>query len=523
MRNLPRFLFHGHSVLTFYSKTPYDHIEYDENGNLVRFLAQAGGELLMLTGLQVGGPGGALEQSIDDAIAAGGEWLDLTSDGAVTGEDIGVLGQMMQAQGGGGGCGPQDPTCQFQRVVEIAYDWRNQMVEHTDLDNLRTHRSHYDCFGRRVAKAVDPQGGGGVVTRCVYGGQAGWQVLAEYEGFQPGASQPAAATYVYGNYIDEPITMRRDFDLGGEDPVQEFYYHQDDLFNVVAITAGQEDTDVPGAGTFDAGEVVERYRYGDYGTPTIMEADGDPRGASVVLNPFMFTGREWDADTSLYYYRTRYLRPQWGRFTTRDTIGTWGDWINQGNALAYVGNEPITYRDPFGLATGEDTSSLRKSMHARCDAMKPCGSGKKACTKEKCKREADEIVDRYDKTVDKLRRSTSYQECSNVAQKTANDLTPAELDPDTGQSRQKRYSCWKIGLGIDDVGIYTHAYVLLGLVCEYSADGSYKLDPWSWKYFWTENPDYIRPRWSDNPGPPDESHPHNTPKAPFRSKPRCCR
>ena len=44
---------------------------------------------------------------------------------------------------------------------------------------------------------------------------------------------------------------------GGSD----FYYHTDDLYNVMALTDG-------------VGDVVERYEYSDYGQPTITDAEG---------------------------------------------------------------------------------------------------------------------------------------------------------------------------------------------------------------------------------------------------------
>ncbi len=110
---------------------------------------------------------------------------------------------------------------------------------------------------------------------------------------------------------------------GGND----YYYHTDDLFNVVALT----DKD---------GNVVETYDYDDYGNPTTT---------SSVGNPYLFNGRRYDEETSYYYYRTRYLDPQAGRFTTRDIIGIWGDPNNLGSGYTYVGNNPWTLVDPWGL------------------------------------------------------------------------------------------------------------------------------------------------------------------------------
>jgi RHS repeat-associated protein len=64
----------------------------------------------------------------------------------------------------------------------------------------------------------------------------------------------------------------------------------------------------------------------------------------------LFTGRRYDAETSWYHYRTRYLDPAAGRFTTRDTIGIWGDSREFGNAYVYVASSPASWMDSFGLA-----------------------------------------------------------------------------------------------------------------------------------------------------------------------------
>jgi len=57
-----------------------------------------------------------------------------------------------------------------------------------------------------------------------------------------------------------------------------------------------------------------------------------------------YIGREEDG-TGLYYYRARYYSPSLQRFISEDPIGLRGG-INQ---YAYVGNNPISLRDPLGL------------------------------------------------------------------------------------------------------------------------------------------------------------------------------
>jgi RHS repeat-associated protein len=65
----------------------------------------------------------------------------------------------------------------------------------------------------------------------------------------------------------------------------------------------------------------------------------------LIGNPYMFTGRRFDLETGLYYYRARYYNPQIGRFLQTDPIG-YDDGMNWYN---YCGNNPIGRIDPGGL------------------------------------------------------------------------------------------------------------------------------------------------------------------------------
>jgi len=59
----------------------------------------------------------------------------------------------------------------------------------------------------------------------------------------------------------------------------------------------------------------------------------------------MFTGRRFDIETGLYYYRARYYNPHIGRFMQTDPVG-----YDEGiNWYAYCGNNPIGRADPSGL------------------------------------------------------------------------------------------------------------------------------------------------------------------------------
>ncbi|HIJ70466.1 MAG TPA: hypothetical protein HPP87_03785 [Planctomycetes bacterium] len=51
--------------------------------------------------------------------------------------------------------------------------------------------------------------------------------------------------------------------------------------------------------------IVERYEYAPFGQVQIMSSDFEIRDSSLYNNPYMFTGRRFDDETQLYYYRAR--------------------------------------------------------------------------------------------------------------------------------------------------------------------------------------------------------------------------
>jgi len=173
----------------------------------------------------------------------------------------------------------------------------------------------YDPSGRRIAKDVD-----GVVTKyraaCPeLAERDGDQCIAEYDG-----DDTLLRKYIHGRYIDEPICMIEA--AGGY--AGTYYYHFDALGSVVALSDADGDT-------------VQVYEYDVYG----QVAASDPNHP----NRFLFTGREFDTETGLYYYRARYYNASIGRFLQTDPIG-YDDGIN---VYCYCRNSPISWIDPLGL------------------------------------------------------------------------------------------------------------------------------------------------------------------------------
>ncbi|RMG32193.1 MAG: RHS repeat-associated core domain-containing protein, partial [Planctomycetota bacterium] len=61
---------------------------------------------------------------------------------------------------------------------------------------------------------------------------------------------------------------------------------------------------------------------------------------------YAYTGRLWDADAQLYYYRARWYDPTAGRFISEDPVGfAAGD----ANISRYAGNNSPNLRDPSGM------------------------------------------------------------------------------------------------------------------------------------------------------------------------------
>ena len=191
----------------------------------------------------------------------------------------------------------------------------------------------YDSQGRRISKTA-----GGTTTTYGYDGA---HVIAEYD-----ASDTLLRKFIYGPAIDEPICMIVD---GGA----RYWYH-----------AACPGTDLAGnasgsvvALSNDSGGIVERYEYDAYGQTVFCDASGNEvasRTKSIVGNPYLFTGRRYDEESSLYYYRARMYKPEIGRFLQPDPIG----YKDSMNLYLYVGNNPLNRLDRWdwlptrGVRTG---------------------------------------------------------------------------------------------------------------------------------------------------------------------------
>jgi RHS repeat-associated protein len=91
------------------------------------------------------------------------------------------------------------------------------------------------------------------------------------------------------------------------------------------------------------------------------------RSASSYANPCTFTGREWDSETGLFYYRARFLHAQLGRFVGRDAAG-YADGMSFYPAY-FVPNDV----DPFGLACQNRCCCCASDVKMKGNAVQQTG------------------------------------------------------------------------------------------------------------------------------------------------------
>ncbi|CAN1211642.1 hypothetical protein TUMEXPCC7403_15670 [Tumidithrix helvetica PCC 7403] len=101
-----------------------------------------------------------------------------------------------------------------------------------------------------------------------------------------------------------------------------------------------------------AGVVQKHIKYDSFGNVTAQSAP-------LVKSRFGFTGREFDTETGLYYYRARYYDSAVGRFISEDPISFAGEDMN---LCRYVGNDPMNGTDPFGHLVVADFSISRQTL-----------------------------------------------------------------------------------------------------------------------------------------------------------------
>jgi RHS repeat-associated protein len=179
------------------------------------------------------------------------------------------------------------------------YDHRNQMTLAEKRDTtgavvlLAVYQ--YDVFGNRIEKSVDFDGDGpnaAVVTRYVLDGwnnskptpigNEHFDIHAELDG-----ANQLIARYLHGDEFDQTFAR---VDLRAANASERVLWYLTDHLNSVRLVLDE------------SGGVLDQIAYDAFGN---IVARLNP----LVDHPLLFTSREFDAETGLYYNRARYLDP----------------------------------------------------------------------------------------------------------------------------------------------------------------------------------------------------------------------
>ena len=94
------------------------------------------------------------------------------------------------------------------------------------------------------------------------------------------------------------------------------------------------------------GNAVVSYGYDAWGAP--LWCTGELAETLGKVQPFRYRGYVFDEETGLYYLRSRYYNPQWGRFANADALIGAGKLLSH-NLFAYCSNCSVCYTDASGF------------------------------------------------------------------------------------------------------------------------------------------------------------------------------
>jgi len=202
-------------------------------------------------------------------------------------------------------------------TTTFTWDFENRLTSVALPGTGGTVSFKYDPFGRRIYKSSSS-----ATSVYAYDGDN----LVE----ETGSTGTATARYAMGLNIDEPFAILQGTTTD--------YYQADGLGSITSLSNS-------------SGADAETYTYDSFGNLTASTGS--------LTNRYRYTGREFDAETGLYYYRARYYDPSGGRFLSEDPV-QFGGGIN---FYAYVANSPINFSDLSGLGpNGAQSQQIQNGL-----------------------------------------------------------------------------------------------------------------------------------------------------------------
>ncbi|NUN04658.1 MAG: PKD domain-containing protein [Bdellovibrio sp.] len=232
------------------------------------------------------------------------------------------------------------------QVVKFEHNSENQLVSVAYYANALSANSykgasyHYDPAGRRIRKQVyDSNSPGNIIKNYTrnYG----------YDGEEMSVELDASGNLL-ARYTHSALTT-------------------DDVLSVDISSAGVSAGLAQNSGTYEfikdhvgsvkavsdsAGNIVQRIHYSAFGEVLGLvspDNSADLSSAPPLRTHFAYTGREFDEESGLYYYRARYYDAATGRFIQQDPHpGKLSSALSVINKYVYANNNGVNYVDPDG-------------------------------------------------------------------------------------------------------------------------------------------------------------------------------
>ncbi len=228
------------------------------------------------------------------------------------------------------------------KTTRYFYDTHNRLVRVEDGSANLVARYGYDPMSRRIWKEQYRDGNGNALVqakRTLY--------LYADEGLVAEATQDIALN------ADQSVTATGAVQITTQyGPMPNSLFGTDAMFVKTKNSNGadifaylhRDHLGTPVQATDKAGNVVWAASYDPFGKAGIVTPQATTSNPTIALN-LRLPGQVFDEETGLHYNWHRFYDAQVGRYVTEDPIGIEGGY----NRYAYVGGNPISDIDPYGL------------------------------------------------------------------------------------------------------------------------------------------------------------------------------
>jgi len=220
------------------------------------------------------------------------------------------------------------------------YEWdaldRMTKVQRVTSGVTKTINYTYNAAGKRVRRDEQGTGASGVTKYWTYQGDN----IASVSNHYLSGGQVTKDDYVYTvrpGRINNALE-RHKLNGNGSDSR---YYQYDHRGNVASVTDAN-------------GKITKGYQYDAFGNIAFSFQTGQS-GPATNDGDILFTGKDLDPDTGLYYFNARWYDPELGQYISRTDFDP-----DEEHPYAFCEDDPISYVDPDGLVSqaARDAASI---------------------------------------------------------------------------------------------------------------------------------------------------------------------